>query len=120
MQLLVWTPAQTCTPAQLTECASAASPLPQMMHVTVYDVGSLSPGAMLSSLADPFADSSSWRSRQLMGRTALPVAQACGQPGVAVQAWHRLTKGDWSCTGVELAALSAGGWWWCRDQSGLS
>jgi hypothetical protein len=77
--------------------------------VSIYDVGGLSPAAMLGSLTDPFADSSSWRHRQLMGRTALPVARACAEPGMAVQGWHGLTKGDWSSTGVELAAQHAGG-----------
>jgi hypothetical protein len=98
-----------------TRCASNQRTRPvQVLHVSVFDVGSLSPSAMLSAALDPFSDSSSWRSRKLLGRASLPVSQACSRPGVAVEGWHQLTRGDWSVdfeTAEHAGGLAAGlGW----------
>jgi hypothetical protein len=65
---------------------------------------------MLSATLDPFADSSNWRSRKLMGRTSLPLSHACSQqPGVAVEGWHNLSRGDWS---VDFETVEYAGTHW--------
>ena len=98
-----------CPASAAPTCACQhARPVAQVLHVSVFDVGSLSASSMLSAMLDPFADSSNWRSRKLLGRASLPVSQACSRPGVAVEGWHQLTLGDWS---VDFeTAEHAGGW----------